>query len=869
MRFGNFNEMKNGLILIFMLSVGTCFAQDLEDAIYVATETFHQNQNNEGLAELNTNIISFESQLSSEDEYFAFINLLVNKAYYLNSINQQTKAISSYEKAHQLYTKHEVSSYNIIEYCLIPLGVLYHKTNAYVKAEHLITHYLQLAEKHNNKKQQISGYINLAKLYQSLSKHQQVIAIVTKGLQIEGLKKQQERNLNYIKRKSELLLQTNQKRLFLENDLIVSNFNVDPIENLQLNYETALKNEDYELAYANLNRLRPLKINKLTSARNRAIFSFQEAQLHFKRQENEKAIAALKNCLAILIPNFNGVDLPKPEDLYPENTFIDIFDLWAELQTEPEKILQSYDLSFYVTQMLNKEHTNQESYILSAGVNKDRSEKCIALLYDIYQVKGDIAYVKRAFNYAELNKALALKWYSDKKVRLEKHPEDSLLIKEQYLLKQQQQFSNRLLNRPATRDQRLERDSIRLQLITTSTELKHLQDSINKVYGNNYSKAVDIEGLKSKLKSDDACLVNYFYGKNDLYQFVFSSKHISFNRIDSSDSVKNSISNFIDYFENASAINNNIPQFTEDAFQLYELLKLNDISTYENVVIIADGLLNFMPFESLLTSPTSTSKYAEMPFMVKTHRIAYHTSVSFYNNTKPYQFHNSILGVFPVFEGSNLKLTYSIDEAEQIDHEVNAQFLMYNSATKTDVLEQANDFSILHLSTHANSGNFTTPANIDFIDSKLHLQELYNLDLKQDLVVLSACETGVGVLQKGEGSMNLARGFKYSGVSNMVVSLWKINDRSTAQIMSSFYSDLRKTESAFSANQSSKLAYLEADDISNIKKSPYYWSAFVYFGDLTEPKPSNYTNIIVYSILGLIIAFMFLLLIYKRQLWKR
>ncbi|WP_179351201.1 CHAT domain-containing protein [Winogradskyella vidalii] len=861
--------MKNRLILVFFLIFGTCFAQDLEDAIYNATEIFHNHKNAEGLAELNTQITTFESQLSTADEYYAFINLLVNKAYYLNTINQQTKAISNYEKAHQLYTKHNITSYDIVEYCLIPLGILYHKTNAYVKAEHLIKYYLQLSEKQNNKQQQISGYINLAKLYQSLSKHQQVFTIVAKGLQIEGLKKQQERNLKYIKRKSELLLESNQKRLFLENDLIISDFNKQSIETLQLNYETALKNEDYDIAYSNLNRLKRLKINKLTTARSRAKFSFQEAQLHFKREKNEKAIAALQNCLAILIPNFKGPDLPKAKNLYPENTFIDIFDLWAALQTEPEKKLQSYDLSFYVTQLLNEEHTNQESYILSASVNKSRSEKCIALLYDMYQVKGNVDYIKRALNYAELNKALALKWYSSKKSRLEKHPNDSLLIKEQKLLKQQQQFSNRLLSRPINNTQRIERDSLRLQLITTSTDLKRLQDSINQTYGTNYSEAITTDVLKSKLESDQACLVNYFYGEYGLYQFVLSPKHLSFTRISIDDSVQNSISNFIDYFETASAINNDISKFTEDAFQLYELLKLKDVSNYKNIVIIADGLLNFIPFESLLTAPTTTSKYAEMPFMVKTHRLAYHSSVSFYNSTQPYQFNESVLGVFPVFEDRNLKLTYSIDEAEQIDKAVKTQFLMYNSATKSDVLEQANDYSILHLSTHANSGNFTTPANIDFIDSKLQLQELYSLDLTQDLVVLSACETGVGVLQKSEGSMNLARGFKYAGVSNMVVSLWKINDRSTAQIMSNFYSDLKQTASAFSANQSSKLTYLEAEDISNIKKSPYYWSAFVYSGDLTAVKPSSGINILAFSILGLIIAMILGLLIYKRQLWKR
>lgn len=863
--------MKKGLILIFMLVFGTCFAQDLEEVIYVATETFSHNQTDEGLEILNKNSLQFETQLNTKDEYYAFINLLINKAFYLDKTNRKKEAIKSYEKAHKLYNDHSILSYDIIEFCLIPLGILYHKTNSYIKAEQITTYYLQLAEKQNNKQQQISGYINLAKLYQSLHKHQQVIDIVNKGVKIEGIKKQQAQNLNYIKRKSNLLLKSNQRQLFLENDVIVLRHNIGNVEELQLHYETAIKNEDYERAYSYLNRLRPLTISNLSSARSRAQFSFQEAQLHFKRNENDKAIAKLKNCLTILIPNFDGTQQPKTTDLYPENTFIDIFDLWAELETESENALHYYDLSFYVSDLLTQENTSQESYILNASINKDRSEKCIAILYYMFQVKGESDYAERAFNYAEYTKALALKWHTNKRTLLGEHPTDSLLLKEHYLLKQQQHLSNRLLNRPINRAQLQlsERDSLQLQLITTRTELKQLQDSISKRYPSNYSKGINIINLKSKLEIDNACLIDYFYGKKSLYQFIFTSNHIDFQQIDLSESNKLKISTFIGYFENASVINNNISQFTDHAFQIYKFLNLNEISSYENVVIIADGFLNFIPFESLLTEQTATSNYSKMPFLVKKHRLAYHTSALFYTDTKPYQFKNSALGVFPVFDNSNLKLTHSLDEAERINDEIKTEFLMYNAATKKDVLDQINKYSILHLSTHANSGDFKTPANIDFIDSKLYLQELYNLDLTNDLVVLSACETGIGMLHKGEGSMSLTRGFTYAGISNLVVSLWKINDLSTSQLMSSFYSDLRKTESAFAANQNSKLTYLSNPDISNIKKSPYYWSAFVYFGDLTEPKSSNDNNLYVYLILGLIVAFLCWLLIFKQKIWKR
>ena len=72
--------------------------------------------------------------------------------------------------------------------------------------------------------------------------------------------------------------------------------------------------------------------------------------------------------------------------------------------------------------------------------------------------------------------------------------------------------------------------------------------------------------------------------------------------------------------------------------------------------------------------------------------------------------------------------------------------------------------------------------------------------------------------------------------------------------MSSFYKNYSKTHSAFVANHLSKLDYLNNPEISNIKKSPYYWSAFSYYGDLTPESPSDYLKYFLFTIIGLSIA---------------
>ena len=146
-----------------------------------------------------------------------------------------------------------------------------------------------------------------------------------------------------------------------------------------------------------------------------------------------------------------------------------------------------------------------------------------------------------------------------------------------------------------------------------------------------------------------------------------------------------------------------------------------------------------------------------------------------------------VLGVFPVFENRNQALTYSIDEANAIKQFSKSRLLMHSEATKDAFLEAASRYDVLHLSTHATGGDFINPARIAFYDEPMLVNELYSMDIHPELVVLSACETGIGKLQKGEGAMSIARGFQYAGANNILFSLWQINDASTATLMSLFY----------------------------------------------------------------------------------
>jgi CHAT domain-containing protein len=110
----------------------------------------------------------------------------------------------------------------------------------------------------------------------------------------------------------------------------------------------------------------------------------------------------------------------------------------------------------------------------------------------------------------------------------------------------------------------------------------------------------------------------------------------------------------------------------------------------------------------------------------------------------------------------------------------------------------------------------------------LRLQEIYDLRLRADLVVLSACQTALGREIKGEGLVGLTRGFMYAGAERVVASLWQVDDLATAALMKAFYRNMLKGGlSPAAALRAAQLEIRKEDRWS----APYYWAGFTLQGE--------------------------------------
>jgi CHAT domain-containing protein/Flp pilus assembly protein TadD len=186
-------------------------------------------------------------------------------------------------------------------------------------------------------------------------------------------------------------------------------------------------------------------------------------------------------------------------------------------------------------------------------------------------------------------------------------------------------------------------------------------------------------------------------------------------------------------------------------------------------------------------------------------------------------------------------LLYAKHELANLREVAGAETFLATGFNATRELLQRTDltkYSILHFATHGflnpkspeRSGLVlsTVNRNGQMQDGFVGLNDIYNLRAPVDLVVLSACQTGLGKDVRGEGLIGITRGFMYAGASSVVASLWKVDDEATAELMKNFYSNMLERgmtpAAALRAAQSS---------IRNQKRwrAPYYWAAFTIQGD--------------------------------------
>ncbi len=870
---------------ILLLITQFTFSQSInwEDKIYQTIDSFVAKPTEEGLQNLSSAEKEFwkNPKPKTKKELLAIVILNCNKAYYENQFNKIQDAVASYENAWKIYQKYNLSNYDIVEYCLKPLGNLYTILGDYDNAENTIKQYYYIATQEKNSAEasgkKIAAILNLSNVYQSSGKTELAIDLLEKTIRTEKLSKTQKG----------ILLNNlgNSYVLSYRNPAVIVKIIPNIFEKLEGSYLNAVqllkadKNQTETLAncYRNLASLNSqwqkfelantyfekaknyFFATPNLSTRKIAKFKYEEASLLFQQRKLEESSVAVASIFKMLIPNYfdKKNSLPNQSSLYAETVLLDAIDLQAEIysrQNQPKKALEAYTLAFHIEDLFSDLMVYENSKIINQTRVRSRTEKCLAIYDLLFQKEHKQSYIDAAFQLAEQSKSGVLKNYLLKNKtasRTEKLHIEQLQNWTNKILKEQQK--GELANISKINEAIQKQNDLMLSLKKLRSEdIEIVKDTI------------DLKTLFAKLKQDHAIMIEYFSGYENMFYFVIGNNTISLHSLSNNAHSMVKIWQFIDYFKDPNTILNNVKDFNHFGKVAYDFLHLPQNTTYKNWVIVPDGLLNFLPFEALINKESSTPNFASMHYLINSFTITYNNSASFYLDTKPLAKENKrVLGIFPVFENTDYALRFSKDEMQSIQKNFEGKYFENAEATFQNFKNNAADYSILHLSTHSAAGDIDIPASIKFYDQEILYSELYNLHINPDLVVLSACETGLGKLYKSEGAMSIARGFQFAGTQNLLFSLWKVNDFTTSVLMHNFYQNIKKNQSFFEANRQAKLDYLNNKDIPNAKKSPYYWSAFVYYGTLEKNEAEfNYWYLILGFVFG--IALIWLIIRFRK-----
>lgn len=496
-------------------------------------------------------------------------------------------------------------------------------------------------------------------------------------------------------------------------------------------------------------------------------------------------------------------------------------------------------------------------------------ESIIEVNYQFYRLRGERKYVDRAMRYMEKSRSILLKeMMQHAKATIMTGIPDTMLARERGLREQIAGLENRKYESerklPAGQQSNVVfhrlNDSIFILREQYWALLKQMEQRFPEYYKLKHAdRSAETAAILNRLLQPQEALVQYFVGDDHIYTLVyrgdgaFTMTKAPVGDLDQAvKALRESIYGYV-----LTPSDSLIKAYGDGAYQLYEKL-LHPISSYlpYRVTIIPDGLLEYLPFEALLTAKADpNSSFRAWPYCLRKYSFCYAHSVLSLDEMRQRQNrpkYRQVLAIAPSFSPALAVrsseerrrsfgvLEDNLAEVAGIRDLFPAKTLVGPEATVESFKALAGDYAVLHLATHAKADNENGEyAYVAFSETNdtahsnlLYLKNLYTLPLHADMVALSACETGVGKLRRGEGVVSLARGFSYAGANSLVTTLWRISDRESATLMQRYYQGLKNDLPKDEALRQAKINYL--DEASGNRAHPFFWAAFVTIGDM-EP----------------------------------
>lgn len=531
----------------------------------------------------------------------------------------------------------------------------------------------------------------------------------------------------------------------------------------------------------------------------------------------------------------------------------------------------TYLLCIDIIDQLRMRYREENSQMTLSDDLDEIYDKTIESCYQAYEYTKNTDWLYQAFRVSEKSKSIVL--VNELK---DAEAKNMMLIPENIKKAEKEIRSNLNMNLNSIREEENEPEPDEKKLIyyrslQLSYEKKY--DSLVMELERNYpdyhklkyeSSVVSVEELQDMLSKKEI-IIEYTLLEDCVYIFVISSDNFEVKKVAIDPSFVPAIFALrknLDFDHVRTYSHKDFMEYQQLALKLYNNLirPVEENLDDRRMIFIPDEELNYLSFESLVDKITmsDTITFRNLPYLMRKGTVGYAPSATVMHlmmkKQMPY-LTTGVLAMAPSFSiltrsfiannqalapllKDDRELPGAAWEAEMILKQMKGKKLVGEEATEAAFKKQASSYNILHFATHT----FIDDANplssvLSFYpfggcgeDGSLNTYEIYNMDLKGELAVLSACSTGDGKLQKGEGVISLARAFSYAGIPSVIMTLWDVEDISTGNILPAFYHLLDEGFDKDYALRLAKLNYLEKTQ-PEIETHPAFWSGFILYGN--------------------------------------
>ncbi|WP_247231703.1 CHAT domain-containing protein [Telluribacter sp. SYSU D00476] len=497
-------------------------------------------------------------------------------------------------------------------------------------------------------------------------------------------------------------------------------------------------------------------------------------------------------------------------------------------RTKLRHALRTYMLADSMIDYMRWEHSQEGSKLFWRQKTRSMYEKAIHTCYLLNDPEA-------ALYFFEKSRAVLL---SDK---LNELNANQLLKPEE--LEQEKGLRKQIADLQIQLSQRLPSDTalprLRNRLIETQKQqdlfIKTLESNNPQYYRYKYDRHVpDLNQLRRQLAAsggDSQSYLTYFVGDSTLYGIYISQERVTFRKLNRSDYLRHQ-QEFTRRLISREQRNRHFNQYLGAAHGLYQqLIAPFAIPKETRLIISPDG--DFIPFAALSLSPHQPD------YLIRHHALSYTYSARFLETVpgsrSGWWSDKAFLGMAPV-EYRTLQLA-TLPDSDLALKKIQKYFvfprsLIRQAATRRAFVEQAPDYRIVQLFTHADADSARTP-QLYFADSVLSLPDLAAVrEFRTRLMVLSACKTGIGKHQRGEGVFSLARGFAGLGIPTTLTTLWSVENKAMYGLNELFYQYIADELPLDLALQKAQNEWLATSSRGN--QLPYVWAGVVLVGR-TDP----------------------------------